>query len=874
MCHFPSRVGCARQRRRGWWAQPTLQACLLFIATLAACADDGQKLDQFLNRLGLADLRLTHMERLLERETAGDKRLAMARQLADAYAEELVAAADESERFAALKARIEKLLAALPQASTPAVEVVLLQADYQRAESLMTHWLEEPSDKASLDEASKILARIQPILSTRQTELAAAADKAADAIDAIKNEPQRLAAEGQLKRQRAVAARADYFAGWAAYYLGVTRQDPKAAAREFAAAKQHFSRVLDVTDEKNYEPIDADSLGLDSSWRSRCVIGLGLTELGLRHIAAAANVFGWLHHSSVPPAIRDQADYWHVQGLLNAGLVAEASRFVTKEVAAFTGMPSAGKSSLCIAAIRAGAATASAQSDDRRQLLEQGIRGLARMRQFETLDKLIEKYKLDDGPLASSFHLAWLRGRRQYLAGEKAKQADAFAPRPKPFPPRSISRKRGAIWRRRGRPGITWRGAGSAWTNSTRRRDLFHEAGTALRSAAPEVALQAAWMHATCLVQLASKDKRQVTPAITALQSFKQEFPSSDEAQRAGVLITRLRQTYSDPQDAIRELSAVKPGDAAYASSQYEVCQLQYQLWTKAKSDAAKAEPLAKDVLKAADHFLNLENSGGDEQRRLKAALLAVDVLQSSRAPDYSRITSLLASVAKAADHLEPNSATAIEYQYRRLQVAQHRGDAGATQAAADQIARHGNGTPFELPALVIVARAADRAVTNASVTDRGAKIAEAARIYGRLAELLGDSAAVLKANKNAVAALSKLAQYDEEQGNWPRAADRLERLVEALPRDRRLLKRAGLACYEAGRYGPALVHWRARCSAAWKTAATIGLRPSITRSPACGGPTPETQRKCSAQFRILFPTVKSAAWREKFAELEKQIHD
>src|SRR5205823_13951722 len=227
----------------------------------------------------------------------------LARNLADGYAEELVAAADEQERFTKLKNRAEKLLAAFPEARTAAVSVALLQADYQRAEALMIRWLEDRSDKASLDEALKILDRIQPELEARQAELAAAADRAADAIDSIRSEPQRLAAEQQLKRQRAVAARADYFAGWSAYYHGVARQDLAIAQKDFAAAQQHFSRLLEISDEKDYAPIEPEALGLDSIWRSRAVIGLGLAELGQKRLAATSRVFGWLAHSSVPPAI-------------------------------------------------------------------------------------------------------------------------------------------------------------------------------------------------------------------------------------------------------------------------------------------------------------------------------------------------------------------------------------------------------------------------------------------------------------------------------------------------------------------------------------------------------------------------------------------
>ena len=43
---------------------------------------------------------------------------------------------------------------------------------------------------------------------------------------------------------------------------------------------------------------------------------------------------------------------------------------------------------------------------------------------------------------------------------------------------------------------------------------LFHEAATALRTAAPDVAVQAAWMHASCLVQQAAKDKRQAVAQV------------------------------------------------------------------------------------------------------------------------------------------------------------------------------------------------------------------------------------------------------------------------------------------------------------------------------------------------------------------------
>src|SRR5689334_17598197 len=107
---------------------------LLLAALLAGAprADDARALDQYLQRLGLSDLRLLHLEQTLAGESAAAKRLPLARTLADAYAEQLLATADEPERFAKLHRRAEQLLNTFPEAATPAVTVAMLQADYQR----------------------------------------------------------------------------------------------------------------------------------------------------------------------------------------------------------------------------------------------------------------------------------------------------------------------------------------------------------------------------------------------------------------------------------------------------------------------------------------------------------------------------------------------------------------------------------------------------------------------------------------------------------------------------------------------------------------------------------------------------------------------
>ena len=185
-------------------------------------------------------------------------------------------------------------------------------------------------------------------------------------------------------------------------------------------------------------------------------------------------------------------------------------------------------------------------------------------------------------------------------------------------------------------------------------------------------------------------------------------------------------------------------------------------------------------MLKTVDAFLAASDQARDGPRRVKATLLSVDVLLNGTSPTWDKATMLLTSIAPAAEQQSPTSPAAIEYQYRRLQLAEHRGDLATVNAAASAIVQHGTGTVYELPALVAAARAADEAMKSANADDRIKQATAAATLYARLVKLLGDSPTTLVTNKNALTASSKLAQYDEELEHWDAAANRLNKLMAA----------------------------------------------------------------------------------------------
>jgi tetratricopeptide (TPR) repeat protein len=315
----------------------------------------------------------------------------------------------------------------------------------------------------------------------------------------------------------------------------------------------------------------------------------------------------------------------------------------------------------------------------------------------------------------------------------------------------------------------------------------------------------------------------------------------------------------------------VKPGEASYLAAQYEIVSLQYQLWKQAGGDTAAAEKLASEVLVSVDRFLAAAGASGRTDERLRACLIAIEVLSGGAESEQGGIDRYLSRAKAAAETLAATDPLLPEYHYRRLQQAQRTKEEARQREAAQWLISHGAGTPYELPALVLAARQADKAVAAATDDQRRARQEEAADIYRRLTSVIGDSTEALAGTKNALAASSRLAAYDESLGRWKEAAARLDKIVAAFPSDKKYLRRAGLAHVNAGNPAVAGAHWRTLLSGLrggsdeWLEAKYY----QITCLLATDRPAAE---KVWKQFKLLYPEVKSAAWKEKFAALESQF--
>ncbi len=828
--------------------------------------DDDELVTQFLDRLGLTDLEIVHLERVVWEDLPKERQIALAKKLADLYASELMTNAGDEEKSLDLLQRIQRLTQRVPQADTPALQVMLLQADYYHAESLVTEWIANPAYVEARDEASVILARITPELNEFQKQLNSQVDDLVDLIDSIEESDRRSAKEKELDRTQPVAGRATYFAGWSNYYLGLTKRE--SAATEFKVARDIFRRVLDI-DSESYVDVDAEWLGLESTWRSRALIGLGLAEAAAGNLDASRTCFQLLEHASVPPEIQDQASYWYVQGLLNAGKHGEAGTYAREKVAEWAGNATQGKVSLCVSLVRAAYGDRSEQvSSEKADLGIIGLEGLARLGERRTVRQLMDKYDIRL-PSGGGFYLRWINARRLLAAAERSKTPDDYKA--------AVNALTAALAAPDANQHISSTGQcryEMAWCHF--QLGSYKEAGreyeqavTGLKVSDAQTAAQSAWMAFVSFQKLSKTEPRSAADAVNALKTLKRDFPSHPHAKRADYYMKRIEQDSASPREAIDKLHEIKPGNPQYLAARYDICVLIHQLWSRASTDGKS--PASRELYAAVREYLATARDDADDGRKLKCCLLAADAALNGPRPDEPEAAAFLDGASPLAQRLPPSNSLVAQYHYRRLQMAGRKGDDQARRTHADWLVQHAAGSMYEVPALVVSAKALDERLKTA--TDEQQKKAlhrEAYAVYARLVNREGNSVEALSARKNARIATSKLAYYASQLGRFDEAARHLGKLLAAYPKDKSYLRRAGLAYFHAAKYDKSLPYWRtvlsgvSKSSDEWYEAKYYQLSCLFNNDPKTG-------EKVLRQFKLLHPDLGPPAWKDKFEGLARR---
>jgi hypothetical protein len=828
----------------------------------AADSTDNEQLEQFLARLGLVDLRIQLLERSLQTSSTPEAKLAMARRLADLYAERLMAHAEDMAAYNDTLQRIEKLIQAVPEANTAPLQVMLLQADYNRAESLLTAWMNDPQAESSRAEAQQILDRISPSLLQFDTELNKQAEALLARMDETPEGDAFTALELEAKRVQGIASRAAYFAAWANYYRGLlTRAAP--GADPYLQARTIFRRIFG-NDAALPPDTDPEGLGLESIWRARAMIGLGLSEAACGDPAACEVCFQLIEKGSVPPEIKDQAPYWYLRSLLNAGQYSAAESYARSQVERMQPPASQGQVSFCAALVREGFTTAAPPDPARQALGPLGFSGLARLDQLAAITTLIDKYSI---PAAqrTGLVLQWAAGQDQFAAAEKSKAAADYQTAADTLRTALKSPEVNTLLGPASRCRYTL-----AWC--LYRLDQFEAASrefttalTGLSAARDALAVESAWMAFVSARRGADAEPRLLPQATEAANRIRQVFPDHPYAKRAQYELTRLT-SRSDPESLAKELANVAANDENYSQARYDLCILRHRLWSEQRTDPQLSVARFADLQDAVQTFLRTPQAAADVSQAVKCCLLLADAALHLLEPNLEAARQILDNAAPRVTKLAISDPLTIEYHYRRLELASAQGDADARRQEAQWLTDHAADSPYELAGLLTIANALDREATAASGDSGLQERAYAA--YQRVVALLEKSGSLAE-SKNLQVACSRLAHFASQLGHHAEAADQLEKLLQISPQDRRLLRRAGLAQSQAGQHAKALAHWRTLLLGLPK-GSNDWLEAKYYQLLALSKTDPAQARKVMDQFQLLYPELGGTTWRDKFTELSR----
>jgi tetratricopeptide (TPR) repeat protein len=318
------------------------------------------------------------------------------------------------------------------------------------------------------------------------------------------------------------------------------------------------------------------------------------------------------------------------------------------------------------------------------------------------------------------------------------------------------------------------------------------------------------------------------------------------------------------PEEMIRSLEAIDQSDSNYDAARYDLTLAWHRKWTAARTRAERQQA-AEELTKAAQSYL--ATNPEDASRQVKCCLLMAKVALQGDPPERRAAEQALGRAERQVNSLPEGSPTVAEYHYRQLQLATAKGDPDARRQHAEWLATYGSGTPYEIPALTVVASGLDRQARAAAEQGRPGPVADARDAFERLSRKLGTSGAAIRANKNAQVATSRLAHYASEAGDFQQAAESLDQLLAVFPKDRRYLRRAGMADFQAGNFDRSLQRWRTLLAGlpkdadSWFEAKYYQIRCLQQTSPA-------QAQKVLRQFQLLHPQLGPPAWRDKFEQL------
>jgi hypothetical protein len=828
--------------------------CLLLAASLllAACTtvrsqpagpDSADPVEAYLVRLGLVDHAIEYLEGELAKNP---KREALARGLADHYANRLLDAGNPAE-LDQFQGKIADLLAKHPGLRTPQLDTIVLQGDFLRGEKDFGHWVFNPEDTQTRDRAAEIFARIGPALRANAATLDTARLKLESEAEKTPDGPARDARFRIAQRAAQHFGRAAFFAAWSHYYLAQLKHlDP--SDETLRQASVLFRKLVPVED----APRDADleDLDLGSPLRARAALGLALVDIATGKLEAGTAWFQVLAGNQVHPEVRDAVSFWYLFALIRAGKTEDALAFAKSQASPAQSSPPGQLPWFKLLIVQAGS-----QKGPWLPLGESGLLGLIRAGHADTARALVAKYQLPVS--ADSWPGQLLTAMSRLDAAEKSAAAADYRRAAEAFlAAREPADKNSPPWAKAGYQAAYCLIKAGDWTAAMR---LLETSLQPIRDTLPELGGDATWLLALSYENLMGKDPSLRSKWMETLKLFTREYPKHSQAKKAQASLTGA-------------MAAPLPGTKTETTrgSARDQLKQDYLAWRSLRADPAKASEALQKVRTAARTMVEQQANEANKITRLEAALMLADTHLSASPPEPARAAEVLKQGEAAARELPAENRLASDYQVMRLHLAQATGDIPMASAASAWLATHRKGTPLHESALVGVAKTADARL--ASAGDSTAVLAAASQAYESLVRFLGETPESLRNNRNARIATFRLAELQYSQGRIDDCRALLEqRLLKAFPRETKYLRLMGLACNEGRATDQALECWRLLTtgltpeSPEWYEAKYHHMANLSLKSIG-------DARLAFSQFKVLHPDMGPEPHRALFLQLEKKL--
>lgn len=819
---------------------------------------DAERVESYLEGLGLNELLVAYVEQQLEREVDGQLRKQFAAHLAELYTQQLLSPSGSESQSLKWQLKAQRLVQIYPDLDDPVLQIALLHARYQTVNNDFEAWWQArhlPAKRQKLQESFRQLIRdmlqLKRRMETQRRELAIARD--------VDSENRNLV-EIRLARVDNVLLHSQYLIGWASYFRAIV--EPENATEWLSMSESHFRGFLQIEPDKSLLEVSRQWLDFEDSWTSRGLIGLAVCKQAQRLPAISRHCFQ-LAATASDRGMEDLLDVWNLRGLVYSDQLAAAAELIDAGTAADD---TSSSSSFWVAVVKNGAAVSGQDPAIGSRMIRDGLVGLVRRRQAGLIRELIAdlNIKLE----SHDFLTLWISG---FLAFDDAEQHDDKNKREE-----AKIRLTQSLELATDQVHHADVARCEFLLASLRFRDrefavaepMFARVVNALKESDQSVAAQAMWLRIQSLVELCRQEPRRSSQAFAMMDQMLRMFPDSPQVDRIEFEKLKLNLQNVPDDEAIRRLERIGPDNEFRTDARYEMIQRQHRLWL----DSVRRGHPDKDLLETLVRWESEYRSDANATipRKLKLLLLVIDARMRDTPTDTAVVKGLLDSADMLAQsHRDSQEELYLEYQYYRFLYLQQANIVDA-MTQAEWIVKNAAGTRYEQSALIFLSQQWEQQVDDVEV-DRE-QLSKGIEIYRRLSETAGAEPTQLKNSRNSRVAASRLAELLVQQESWIDADRLYAKLLESFPDDQNYLAASARCQTRLGRFDLAEPIWR-RLAAGVEAGTDLWYESKYELAVCVARNDPPDAAKLVRQTIRLSPEMPDL-WRAKFTALQTTFNN